>query len=299
MTNHENNIRILLFSAYGSSLQSSLLASPVIFTAQSMLGIDWLIFTDAELKDFVVRNLDAAKEPAKFTDDSVNLFCVNLKRVTGSHCGLCYATVAYLNDVLRASERQRGTLTADHVLRSLDKPSVFNHLEGTRALLSANNVTPKELALVKSAVFSEGMVLADNVMPADAKIIAQYLVQKGVLVESGAQNQEFVFSSPVKKRFFAEKVFGMPAGRALENPDTLDDLVYAIVSSMDCEHIQSSLGNTKKTGILLERAWQMELYKASFQCTCDYVTSADVGGLFGTTGAIDCPFIQCASFLGN
>ncbi|KAI8829749.1 hypothetical protein BJ741DRAFT_669245 [Chytriomyces cf. hyalinus JEL632] len=303
MTNRESNIRILLFSAYGSSLQSSLLATPVVFTAESMLGIDWMIFTDAELKDFVVRNvdaakdpvfavrnLDAAKEPAKFTEDPVDQFCANLKRITGSHCGLCYSTVRYLNQVLCASERKRGTLTADHVLRSLDNPSIFNHLQTSRALVSANTVTEEELALVKSVVFSEGMVLtrdARNAMPADATSITQHLVQRGVLVECGAQNQEFVFSSPVMKRFFTEKVFGMPAGRAQENPDTLDDLVYAIVSSMDYEHIQASLGKTKKTGILLERAWQMEFYKASFQCTCDYVTSADVGGLFGTTGAID------------
>ncbi|KAJ3239163.1 hypothetical protein HDU77_011350, partial [Chytriomyces hyalinus] len=72
-----------------------------------------------------------------------------------------------------------------------------------------------------------------------------------------------------------------------KNPDTLDDLVYAIVSSIDYEHIKSSLGKTKETGVLFERAWQMEFYKASHQCTSDYVTSADVGGLFGTPGAID------------
>ncbi|KAJ3236311.1 hypothetical protein HDU81_010900 [Chytriomyces hyalinus] len=210
-------------------------------------------FSDAELKDFVVRNLDAAKESAAFTDESVNVFCANLKRLTGSHCGLCYATLDYLNCVLCASEGER---SVDHVLRSLDNSAIFSHLQRTRAFWAINNTTPEELTLVTSVVFSEGVVLTPRVILADAKIITQTLARKGILVESGALNQDFVFSSPAMKRFFTEKNRIGP--KLEEDPDTIDDLAYAIVTSIDYKHIQSSL----------EKA-------------------ADVGGLFGTTGAID------------
>ncbi|KAI8835757.1 hypothetical protein BJ741DRAFT_606826 [Chytriomyces cf. hyalinus JEL632] len=287
MSDEKSNYRILLFSAYGSSQISGSLSTPVIFRPGSMLGIDCLKFSDAELEDYVVRNLDAAKESKVLKADSVKRFCKNLKRITGSHCGLCYAAVEYLNDVLCASGAHRNSLKAEDVLKDLDDPSIYSHLQLTRAFLSAKYVSREELALVSSVVFSEGMGVTEPDLNADAKIIAHSLVRKGIFVESGAQNQIYVFSSPPMKRFFTEKVFGVRTVRAEENPGTLEDLVYAVLSCIDYKHIKSSLGKTKKTGILLERAWQMEFYNKAVQCTQDYVTSADVGGLFGTTGAID------------
>ena len=284
MGNHASGIHIMLFSGYGSSSESSLLATPVKFTPRSMLGIDRLNFSDTELEEYVVRNLNGSDI---IVGDLLVLFCTNLKRLTASHAGFCYATIAYLNDVLCASERKHGTLTADHVLKSLDNSSLFNYLQGTRAFNSAKSISKKELELISSVVSREGMLLQSNILIGGEKQIAESLVLKGVFVEDGAMNEQYVFSSPVMKRFFTEKVFGVPPGRAQENPASLDDLVYAIITSIDYKHIQSSLGKTRKTGILLERAWQMEFYRSSIQCTCDYVTSADVGGLFGTTGAID------------
>ncbi|KAJ3230608.1 hypothetical protein HDU78_008207 [Chytriomyces hyalinus] len=71
----------------------------------------------------------------------------------------------------------------------------------------------------------------------------------------------------------------------LANRDCSDEiLVYAVLSCIDYKHVKSCLGKTK---ILLERAWQMEFYNKLVQCTDECVISADVGGLFGTTGAID------------
>ncbi|KAJ3374611.1 hypothetical protein HDU84_000788, partial [Entophlyctis sp. JEL0112] len=284
MVDHTSRIHILLFSGYGSSSQSNLLSTPVKFTPKSMLGIDWLNFSDSDLKDYVTRNLDSR---GVLVGHLFDLFCSNLKRLTASHAGFCYATIAYLNAVLCASERKHGTLTADHVLKSLDNSSLFDHLQNSRAFSSVKNVSDEELQLVKTIVFSEGMIVENSSLRTDEKLIAESLVLKGVFVEYGAMNEQYVFSSPVMRRYFTEKVFGVPAGRAQENPTTLYDFIYAVLSSIDYNHIQSSLGKTKKTGILLERAWQMEFYRTSLRCTSDYVTSADVGGLFGTTGAID------------
>ncbi|KAJ3190792.1 hypothetical protein HDU82_003815, partial [Entophlyctis luteolus] len=171
--------------------------------------------------------------------------------------------------------------------KCLDNSSLFDHLQNSRAFSSVKNVSDEELQLVKTIVFSEGMIIENSSLRTDEKLIAESLVLKGVFVEYGAMNEQYVFSSPVMRRYFTEKVFGVPAGRAQENPTTLYDFIYAVLSSIDYNHIQSSLGKTKKTGILLERAWQMEFYRTSLRCTSDYVTSADVGGLFGTTGAID------------
>ncbi|KAJ3259024.1 hypothetical protein HDU77_002015 [Chytriomyces hyalinus] len=284
MTTEKSNIRILLIGSYGSSNPSGSLSAPVVFKPESMLGIDWLMFSDAELEDYVVRNLDAAKQSNVFTDASVKLFCKNLKRVTGSHCGLCYAAVDYLNRVLCASGGKRHDLDADGVLKSLDDPSIYTYFQRTRAFFGAGYVSDKELELVSSVVFSEGMVVTEQALQADAKITAQYLVRKGVLVESGALHQNYVFSSPPMKRFFTEQAFDEQTVRAEENPDTLEDLVYAVLSCINYKRIKSSLGKTK---ILLERAWQMEFYNKLVQCTDECAISADVGGLFGTTGAID------------
>jgi hypothetical protein len=48
------------------------------------------------------------------------------------------------------------------------------------------------------------------------------------------------------------------------------------------------LGKSLKTGILLERAWQMEFYKAVYQVTpLSFSISPDVGKVFGDSGFID------------
>ncbi|KAJ3224513.1 hypothetical protein HDU78_010958 [Chytriomyces hyalinus] len=258
-------------------------ATPVKFTTKSMLGINWLNFSEADLKDYVYRNLHARDG---MDDLSIDLFCTNLRRITAGHVGFCYAAVDFLNGIL-ASQRRSGTLTVKRVLKSLDDSRLFTHLRETCAFDGAKNVDVEEQKLVKSVVLRKGMLLEKSSLGIKQQQIANSLVLKGVFVEHGVMNLQYVFSSPVMRRFFTEMVFGVPAERAQKNPDTLDDLVYAIVSSIDYEHIKSSLGKTKETGILLERAWQMEFYRTSFQCTCDYVTSADVGGLFGTPGAID------------
>ncbi|TPX60655.1 hypothetical protein CcCBS67573_g08978 [Chytriomyces confervae] len=283
MVDHSSGIHILLFSCYESNSESSFLATPVKFTTKSMLGINWLNFSDADLKDYVYRNLLARDG---MDDLSLDLFCTNLKRITAGHVGFCHAAVHFLNGIL-ASQRRSGTLTVKHVLKSLNDSRLFTHLRETCAFDGAKNVDVEEQKLVESVVLRKDMVLEKSSLGIKQRQIADSLVLKGVFVEHGVVNLQYVFSSPVMRRFFTEMVSGVPAERAQKNPDTLDDLVYAIVSSIDYEHIKSSLGKTKKTGVLLERAWQMEFYKASHQCTSDYVTSADVGGLFGTPGAID------------
>ncbi|KAJ3381077.1 hypothetical protein HDU80_001932, partial [Chytriomyces hyalinus] len=146
MVDHSSGIHILLFSCYESNSESSFLATPVKFTTKSMLGINWLNFSDADLKDYVYRNLLARDG---MDDLSLDLFCTNLKRITAGHVGFCHAAVHFLNGIL-ASQRRSGTLTVKHVLKSLNDSRLFTHLRETCAFDGAKNVDVEEQKLVES-----------------------------------------------------------------------------------------------------------------------------------------------------
>ena len=98
----------------------------------------------------------------------------------------------------------------------------------------------------------------------------------------------YFFSSPVMARYALQKIIGIPTKRTETEPGNLEKLIIFVLSSLDYTHLKNSLGKTKLTGILLERAWQMEFYKTAIQCTPrGWYVSADVGSLFDSRGAVD------------
>ncbi|KAJ3235988.1 hypothetical protein HDU77_011872, partial [Chytriomyces hyalinus] len=200
MVDHSSGIHILLFSCYESNSESSFLTTPVKFTTKSMLGINWLNFSEADLKDYVYRNLHARDG---MDDLSLDLFCTNLKRITAGHVGFWYAAVDFLNGIL-AFKRRSGALRVKHVLKSLDDSRLFNHLRETCAFDGAKNVDVEEQKLIKSVVLRKAMLLEKSSLGIKQQQIADSLVLKGVFVEHGVMNLQYVFSSPVMRGFFTE-----------------------------------------------------------------------------------------------
>ncbi|KAG3093436.1 hypothetical protein PI125_g16841 [Phytophthora idaei] len=73
--------------------------------------------------------------------------------------------------------------------------------------------------------------------------------------------------------------------RALEE---LQEMIAHVIRNINYDNIREPLGWTGPNDFSPEKALQLEFYKAAYRCTPKYfVTSADVGALFGSTGFID------------
>lgn len=276
-----SDIKVLLFAAYGSSHQNAELSTPVQFEAgKTMFGIDVMNYKDEELREYVEKNLVVSNILSRHTSASLNedeftVFCRNLKTMTGSHVGLCYATINCLNDMFRSDMKYNTPVSPSQVIQSVWHNKVFLALRNTRALSVFQNVNIVETEFLKKHFFND--------LSSQNEDISLALVRKGVLLELDGK---IVFSSPAMKRTFLESMVG-PINRAQQNPSSLQELVYLVMASIDYEHLKSSLGKSKSSEILLERAWQMEFYKTALRCTANMFVSADVGGMFDTNGAID------------
>ena len=282
-----SKVKFLLFAAYASSSINFKLSTPVDFFEDStMFTIRYLNFTDAEIAEYVMKNfigsqiLQTSILPS-CNELAIEVFCRNLKHLTGSHVGLCFRAIYALNQLffsnVKYSNHSFGCLTAEMLIRGIWHISVFQDLLNSRAITMLDHISKEEMIVLKKIVFNE-----ETVYDADLR---KPFVRMGILVDV---NSQYTLSSPVMKRYFLEKIMGKNLERAKHNPADLTDLVFRIVSSMDYNHLKSSFGKSKLTGILLERSWQMEFYKAAIQCTTnDLFISADVGALFDTSGAID------------
>ena len=283
MSTKNSRAKFLLFAAYGSSYQNSELSTPVVFQeGTSMLGIECMKFDDDEMKEYVMKNLasidflrDTAFNSTK--EWAIDVFCRNLKHLTGSHVGLCFSAIESINRMYLSDMKYGSYLSPVKIVMSLWGNTMFSKLLQIRALCVLNDgISNTEFDILKR--------LIQGYRPNYRTETISRLLQKGILTEI---NEEFAFSSPVMMRSFLEKIFGVSV-RAQHAPIDLNELVIRVVSSIDYFQLKNSLGKTKSTGILLERAWQMQFYQTAMRCTTsDYFISADVGGFFDTTGAID------------
>ncbi|KAJ2994363.1 hypothetical protein HDV02_001676 [Globomyces sp. JEL0801] len=279
---NKSPLKIVLFAGYGSSTQNAGLSTPVTFDPDAMFGVELMKFTDAEMSEYVKKNLEvvsfldvSVSTPNGETLCAIEFFCRNLKYLTGSHVGLCCASIKAINNAFHSDMKHGLPLSPQVVIAKLWSKSVMNALMLTRAVSVLNFATPDEMGMLKE--------LASGNEHLD-KRIGSACVSKGILIE---QNDGFAFASTVMSRYFLLQLNGDPPQRAQFNPLNLKELLVRVFASFDYGHLQLSLGKTKSSGILLERAWQMEFYRKAIQCTADMVTSADVGALFNSRGSID------------
>ena len=270
----KSRISCVFFAAYGSSHQNSGMATPVEFEEGSTLfGIDLLNFTNDELEDYVKKNLECV---SNLSDIDFEEFCLSLKHLTGSHAGLSRQAILALNQRFSSNLKYGNSILAKDILLALWNEKTFEQLLSSRAVAVVDVVSDKELDLLKHHINEQNI--------SDQKCLRS-LIMKGMLVEKG---DVYKFSSPVMARYALQKIVGTPSKRAEKEPRSLEEFIIFVLSSLDYVHLKSSLGKTKSTGILLERAWQMEFYKTAIQCTPEgWYVSADVGSLFDSGGAID------------
>lgn len=65
-------------------------------------------------------------------------------------------------------------------------------------------------------------------------------------------------------------------------------IIARLVQADNYDSIRQTYGRSLSNDIPLERAWQIEFYKSAYRFTPrKYITSVDVGALFGSSGFID------------
>ena len=69
---------------------------------------------------------------------------------------------------------------------------------------------------------------------------------------------------------------------------SLDELIKEALTRINSKALTNNLGCSKDGKKLLERAWQMELYRAIYSCLPDGIyISPDVGHIFSVDGFVD------------
>ncbi|GLD96090.1 hypothetical protein PINS_up004768 [Pythium insidiosum] len=285
LSNSAYSMRILMFAAYGSGVQYTRLATPIQFDEGIVLGIDQLKFSHAEVSEYVTKWFKGIACFEGLSSSAMEAFCANLKELTGGHVGLCATAIQTLNEV-HASRIRRGSdlpspaewigmLQSGSLNRANDN-ALFETLTSTRAVKVLKTLDTDELDRLERIAYGANV-------DSDADIVEQCL-QKGILAESEGR---FAFSSPVMWRFFVKMRVGHIV-RAPHVPKTLPEMIARVVQAIDYDSIRQTLGRSLSNDIPLERAWQMEFYKAAYRCTpSTFVTSVDVGALFGSSGFID------------
>ncbi|GLD96088.1 hypothetical protein PINS_up004766 [Pythium insidiosum] len=285
LSNSAYSMIILMFAAYGSGVQYTRLATPIQFDEGIVLGIDQLKFSHAEVSEYVTKWFKGIACFEGLSSSAMEAFCANLKELTGGHVGLCATAIQTLNEV-HASRIRRGSdlpspaewigmLQSGSLNRANDN-ALFETLTSTRAVKVLKTLDTDELDRLERIAYGANV-------DSDADIVEQCL-QKGILAESEGR---FAFSSPVMWRFFVKMRVGHIV-RAPHVPKTLPEMIARVVQAIDYDSIRQTLGRSLSNDIPLERAWQMEFYKAAYRCTpSTFVTSVDVGALFGSSGFID------------
>ncbi|EEY65446.1 Crinkler (CRN) family protein [Phytophthora infestans T30-4] len=285
LSNGNYSIRILMFAAYGSGVEYTRLATPIQFDDRIVLGIDQLNFSHAEVSEYVQKWFKGTTSFGGLSSSAMKEFCANLEEVTGRHIGLCATTISELNRVHASRNRSasRQPLPAEWIrmlqsgsLYEANDEALFKALTSTRAVKVLDTLDENELDRLERIAYGANSDF-------DTDIVEQCL-RKGILVQT---ERRFEFSSPVMWRFFVKMRVGHIV-RALHVPKTLPEMVARVMRSIDYDSIRQTLGRSLSSDIPLERAWQMEFYKAAYHCTpSTFATSVDVGALFGSSGFVD------------
>ncbi|KAJ3274751.1 hypothetical protein HDV01_002273 [Terramyces sp. JEL0728] len=98
----KSEIKILLFAAYGSSVQNMEMTTPVQFEeGRTMYGIALTMFKPTELNEYIEKNLECYDRVLRNNHEKMTEFCCNIKQLTGSHVGLVYAAIGAINEKLK------------------------------------------------------------------------------------------------------------------------------------------------------------------------------------------------------
>ncbi|GLD99189.1 hypothetical protein PINS_up007907 [Pythium insidiosum] len=274
-----------MFAAYGSGVEYSRLATPIQFDKTIVLGSDQLNFSRAEVSEYVSKWFKGIVCFEGLSPSAMEAFCASLEELTGGHVGLCATAIHTLNEVYVSRNRSASDLPSPaEWIRMLQSGSLyrandsalFEAMTSTRAVKVLKTLDTDELDRLERIAYGANP-------DSDADLVEQCL-RKGILAQI---DRRFAFSSPVMWRFFVKMRVGQIV-RALHVPKTLAEMIARVVRAIDYESIRQTLGRSLSSDIPLERSWQMEFYKAAYRCTpSTFVTSADVGALFGCSGFVD------------
>ncbi|KAL3657024.1 hypothetical protein V7S43_018072 [Phytophthora oleae] len=249
-----------------------------------ILGIDDLNFSHDEVFEYVTKWF---KGISSFEGASASMeeFCANLEGLTGGHVGLCATAVDALNEVV--ASRNRGAIglpsptewirmVQSGSLYQADDNALFEKLTSTRAVKVLQSVDSSELDRLERITYGGNTDY-------ETAVVKEYL-RTGILVRSEGW---FKFSSPVMWRLFAKKRLSGIV-RAVDASITLPDMIARVMHSIDYGSTREWVLRNVWGEVPLERAWQMEFYKAVYRCTpSTFKTSVDDDVLFGSSEFID------------
>ncbi|GBC03499.1 hypothetical protein RclHR1_05150009 [Rhizophagus clarus] len=253
------NFYIVAFAAYGykgawdlSSATRTMDVSPFAIPSENTWGIEDVYFTKDEYKEYFLRFCSTHFREMKDKDNVTHLqdYVYN---ATAGHPGLVAFFMDHIKDHF-SPQGFRGYLYVQHLTQE-EKDLCDMIFRGPIDIRLLDDISEEETSLVKTNLLSE-------------------------------QNGKLDFALPYLRALYLQRRWRSTT-RAIVPPRDFKSFLRGTFANMNAETLRNSYC-VDVDGRLLERAWQMEFYRAATQTLpLDIFISPDVGTYLGTSGYID------------
>ncbi|GBB99301.1 hypothetical protein RclHR1_03480005 [Rhizophagus clarus] len=278
------NLFIIAFAAYGykgawdySSTTCTIDVSPFAISSENTWSIEDVRFTKDEYKDYFLRFCRTHLGNIKDEND-VKYLLKYVYNTTAGHPGLVAFFMNNIKNHFFPQLKYDDTLTFERIFLYLKSYRFMNAVnEGFRGYLHMQNLTPEEERLC-DRVFRRPIDLRPNIEFDQIRLVKTNLLSE--------QDGKLDFASPYLRALYLQRRWGSTI-RPTIPPQDFKSFLYGTFTKMNAEAIRNSY-SVGKDGRLLERAWQMEFYRAATQILpADAFISPDVGTHWGSKGYLD------------
>ncbi|CAB4446762.1 unnamed protein product [Rhizophagus irregularis] len=278
-----SNLSIVAFAAYGykgawdlSSATYTINVSPFMILPENTWSIEDVRFTEEEYKDYFLRFCSTHLKNMEDEDD-INYLQEYVCNTTACHPGLVAFFMNHIRDHFSRQLKYDDTLKFDSIFLYLKSHGFMR--AGFRGFAHIKNLTPGEEELC-DRVF-RGPINIRQSYSTSGKV--KRLVRTNLLSE---QDGKLDFASPYLRALYLQRRWGSTI-RPIIPPQDFKSFLRGTFTNMNAEAIRNSYC-VGTDGRLLERAWQMEFYRAATQVLpADIFISPDVGTYWGSSGYMD------------
>ncbi|PKC64275.1 hypothetical protein RhiirA1_462635 [Rhizophagus irregularis] len=278
-----SNLSIVAFAAYDykgawdlSSATYTIDVSPFMILPENTWSIEDVRFTEEEYKDYFLRFCSTHLKNMEDEDD-INYLQEYVCNTTACYPGLVAFFMNHIRDHFSRQLKYDDTLKFDSIFLYLKSHGFMK--AGFRGFAHIKNLTPEEEELC-DRVF-QGPINIRQSYSTSGKV--KMLVRTNLLSE---QDGKLDFASPYLRVLYLQRRWGSTI-RPIIPPQDFKSFLHGTFTNMNAEAIRNSYC-VGTDGRLLERAWQMEFYRAATQVLpADIFISPDVGTYWGSSGYMD------------
>jgi len=272
-------LKILIFAAYGESIDNKPVTDQSTpFVLPFSLGSDFLYFSLNETEDLVD---SFNRKNGLISVQFIKGLPTPLNTLTGGHIGIIRRIFDLIYDLWKV--KQNKIVRSDDIWNVMFSIKMASYLRSFRASPQFDHLSDRCKNFLKNllSISSEAYrinTLEEREVAHD--LMKRYILRWKDLPDGQASTEEVCFISPIIGRLAFEAYYGSPRPSSSMS-NTMTEFVLNCLSAIRSDFLKENLGTDSK-GKLLERVWQMEIYRAATEVLpIDCYISPDVGKFFG------------------